>query len=57
MKKIFLISLLSLLIVSCKTSKHAGCDAYSQVTTQHSKEYYEIVKFQESLTIYIKSLS
>lgn len=29
MKKIFLISLLSLLIVSCKTSKHAGCDAYS----------------------------
>lgn len=29
MKKIFLISLLSLLIVSCKTSKNAGCDAYS----------------------------
>jgi len=33
MKKIFLISLLSLLIVSCKTSKHTGCDAYSQTIT------------------------
>lgn len=48
MKKIFLISLLSLLIVSCKTSKHAGCDAYSSVKLQENKYTLEMVELNQS---------
>ena len=48
MKKIFLISLLSLLIVSCKTSKHAGCDAYSSVKLEESKYTLEMVQINQS---------
>ena len=29
MKNLIFISILTLTLVSCKTSKHAGCDAYS----------------------------
>lgn len=29
MKKLIFLSILSLSVFSCKTSKHAGCDAYS----------------------------
>jgi uncharacterized protein YcfL len=48
MKKIFLISLLSLLIVSCKTSKHAGCDAYSSVKLEESMYTLEMVRINQS---------
>ena len=49
MKKIFLISLLSLLIVSCKTSKHAGCDAYSLNSINNSDTLTKLQKIQKSL--------
>lgn len=30
MKNLILITILTLTVVSCKTTKHAGCEAYSQ---------------------------
>ena len=37
MKKLIFLSILSLSVFSCKTTKHAGCDAYSiTLTTEDS---------------------
>lgn len=57
MKKILFLTVLTLSLLSCKTSKHADCDAYSQVNVSDSTEYNEIMKSQEALAIYIESLS
>jgi hypothetical protein len=44
MKKVLLPILLGLTIASCKTSKHAGCDAYSfnelKTNNQHTTRSY-----------------
>lgn len=57
MKKILFLTVLTLSLLSCKTSKHADCDAYSQVNVSDSTEYNAIMKSQEALAIYIESLS
>ena len=57
MKNLIFLTILSVSLFSCKTSKHAGCDAYSQMNLQDSTEYDPIMESQEALAIYIESLS
>lgn len=57
MKNLFLLSTLFLLLLSCKSSKHAGCDAYSENVVVDSTENYSIYEQQEALATYIESLS
>ena len=44
MKKLIFVSILTLILVSCKSSKQAGCDAYSlnelKTNTQHTTRSY-----------------
>jgi len=56
MKKIFFLTVLSFSLFSCKTSKHANCDAYSQVVIKDSTELTTIDEYQRALAIYILSL-
>lgn len=55
MKKIVLSIFLGLTVVSCKTSKHAHCDAYSQTEIQDSTIVPTNYEYQRALAIYILS--
>lgn len=48
MKKVVLLILLGLTVISCKTSKHAGCDAYSSLKLEESKYTLEMVQINQS---------
>lgn len=56
MKKLILTVILGLTVVSCKTSSHTSCDAYSEVQVQENTGREEIMKSQRALAIYIQSL-
>ena len=49
MKKIFFLTLISLSLFSCKTTKHTGCDAYGQTI------YVEDSSMVRSLDIFADS--
>ncbi len=48
MKGLILLFLIVSTIVSCKTSKHAGCDAYSSVKLQENKYTLEMVELNQT---------
>lgn len=56
MKKLIFYIILSLLVVSCKTTK-TSCDAYSELKVQEDTDKQEIMRSQRALAIYIQSLS
>jgi hypothetical protein len=49
MKSLLFVSILTLTLVSCKTTKHAGCDAYSVNSINNSDTLTKLQKIQNSL--------
>jgi hypothetical protein len=56
MKKIILLSLLSLSIVSCKSTSHTDCDAYGNLQIEDSTKVEGYNESQRALAYYILSL-
>lgn len=59
MKKVFLTTLLGLTVISCKTSKHVDCEAYSMLPTNQIEDSTKVEGYNESqriLAYYILSL-
>jgi hypothetical protein len=48
MKSLFFVSILTLTLLSCKTSSHTPCDAYSSCKLQESKYTLEMVEINQS---------
>jgi len=49
MKSLIIVTILSLTLLSCKTSKNAGCDAYSVNLINNSDTLTKVQKIQKSL--------
>ena len=49
MKSLFFVSILTLTLVSCKTTKHADCDAYSFNPIQTTDSLTKLERIQKSL--------
>jgi hypothetical protein len=49
MKSLLFVTILSLTLLSCKTSKNAGCDAYSVNSITNSDTLTKLQKIQKSL--------
>jgi hypothetical protein len=49
MKSLFFVSILTLTLVSCKTSYHTPCDAYSVNSINNSDTLTKLQKIQKSL--------
>jgi hypothetical protein len=49
MKSLFFVSILTLTLVSCKTSSHTLCDAYSVNSINNSDTLTKLQKIQKSL--------
>jgi hypothetical protein len=49
MKSLLFVTILSLTLLSCKTSKNAGCDAYSVNSINNSDTLTKLQKIQKSL--------
>jgi hypothetical protein len=49
MKSLIIVTILSLTLLSCKTSKNAGCDAYSLNSINNSDTLTKLQKIQKSL--------
>ena len=49
MKPLFFVTVLSLSLLSCKSTKHADCDAYSLNSFQTSDSLTKLEKIQKSL--------
>jgi len=49
MKSLLFVSILTLTLVSCKTTKHAGCDEYSLNSINNSDTLTKLQKIQKSL--------
>lgn len=56
MKKLILLSLLSLSIASCKTTKNTNCDAYSMNTIEDSTKVEGYDPYQRAFAYYLLSL-
>lgn len=56
MKKLILLSFLSLSIVSCKTTKHNNCDAYGSLVVEDSTMMEDYDPYQRAFAYYLLSL-